>query len=1433
MEHVSLGSLGLKLSSGMSGDPARDGLLVAKNVVSRVGYLEPRRGFEELVTLDGATGSVEYLGTFGELLIAHESSGGLYLVDPETSIATRVAGTYLAEAGGRVRSFEAVRSVFIPHNDGVLVLDEADATPRHAGAPAGLDIQAAIGADDGDAVPGDCQVAYRVCFGVLDAHGRLILGSPGGRAVLQSRVISAPAGSLSLSGTTVTASIPAHGLVAGEKVVLSGADATILDGTYAVSITDADEFTFTHPTGSGQNAVDCLLTKTTRNVTLSATIPAEAASYPGFFARFYRSAPSVSYDAGPLDEVSLVVEVPVPQAVALATLARSGSTVTATTAASHLFVPGVRFRLPSGLDGATGEVLAAGLSTNVERSTDVGDTWSEQTLAGDWFTLAWTGSTWVLIGRDIQTSPTGVTWTDRTPASYTGSGTWPLARSAVGVVAGSPAIVACPTSGPEAAPAGGYITGFTDRIPSQTGTTSGYTGSWFGDVLGTNGYDTVVVDAPLGQPLWVQFTLNTWSQTRDLTVEAEWRRDSGDTWKSAGSRTESIAGGATGDYKWAFGWLPHGSVQVRVRWVAGTSGTPGNYHVRQGGSTYWHTSSLQHYYSFFYVCGNQATSAWHHGVALDPTPQRTLNEGAAWALAGTYPSTRYLSYWYDVLWTGTRFMQLGWFYSTPSLSYLTFPTSLDGDTWTHNEWASTSGAVQCRAAASDGNGLVVAVGNGVAAYWSEGGSWTACGSPPTGDFRSIVYVPELGKFVAVGRNCVATTTDGQTWTLGSISGDFYGLGYSGSTVLAVGLDVFSTSSDGETWANGTISAGRYRAVGSSPSVGIPAGIYEVTDAPDSTSFEFETASSGTIAETPTSQTVTPLSVGAIDASPTSLLGESAYWNASQGGLLSAHDHPPDAFDVAMFRDHAIYASPRWHATGRVVLTAVGTAGLQAGNTIQLPGGTITAAAAEDAEALEFAVVTDRDTDALNLHETILSICRVINRNPGLGVTAVPTSSSESADPGAFALRANEHGATCSAVFGTTQGTSPWSPANGLNVLAQRQHNVIAISLPGIPDAVPELNTLAAGLSDLAVLRVIPLRESALIFKEDGLWRLTGANLASFELRELDLSCRLLAPDTACVINGVCLALAEHGVVAVRDTGVEVVSGDIHETLKRRLAPAMRDVVRTVARAVVDESERLYHLWLPTDPSDTVPTEGWTLSLDTGLWTQRTDLYSCAVRHRTGHVWAGLGDRLYRDIRPESRSVGRHVEFTDGVRAGGVSLSSYSGVGLTLGEGHGAQVGDAILQGELLANVVAVDGNLVTVDHEEAWTLGAVDIYRAYDVEVEWAPRHSPAGPQRFMHAREASAIFRDLQLVEGSVDFASDVDQAWVEVPIAADGLQDEPLSELSGERQPRTLRVWVPRQHARCTRLHVRLRARNAMRPFKLDGLALTLSPGSVRGSK
>ena len=136
-----------------------------------------------------------------------------------------------------------------------------------------------------------------------------------------------------------------------------------------------------------------------------------------------------------------------------------------------------------------------------------------------------------------------------------------------------------------------------------------------------------------------------------------------------------------------------------------------------------------------------------------------------------------------------------------------------------------------------------------------------------------------------------------------------------------------------------------------------------------------------------------------------------------------------------------------------------------------------------------------------------------------------------------------------------------------------------------PEAVPQNGSalptgggyVPVGTKGKPVRRIVALGDALYCFKDEGIWIISGQ--APYRVDLLDDTVKIVAPDSAVVVSGRIYALTNQGVVAVSNTGAQIVSGPIEQDLFQYFGPTLADV-KTDAFGVSHETDRLYTLWMP-------------------------------------------------------------------------------------------------------------------------------------------------------------------------------------------------------------------------------------------------------------
>lgn len=223
------------------------------------------------------------------------------------------------------------------------------------------------------------------------------------------------------------------------------------------------------------------------------------------------------------------------------------------------------------------------------------------------------------------------------------------------------------------------------------------------------------------------------------------------------------------------------------------------------------------------------------------------------------------------------------------------------------------------------------------------------------------------------------------------------------------------------------------------------------------------------------------------------------------------------------------------------------------------------------------------------------------------------------------------------------------------------------------EAVPILNYIDIGTNDKEILRIFPLRDSLFVFKEDGLYRISGQT-APFTLSLFDSSCLLIAPDSLDVSNNQLFCWTTQGVSVVSESGVNIISRPIDvDILKIATYPNFK----TATWGIGYESDTSYTVYTTNEYSDTDATIGYRYSSLTSSWTTIDKDYICGI-NKTSDDLLYLAPNDVNYIEKERKSFSRY-DYADREIVLEIANGSYSNSILRLPSVSDISVGDVLVQ----------------------------------------------------------------------------------------------------------------------------------------------------------
>lgn len=588
---------------------------------------------------------------------------------------------------------------------------------------------------------------------------------------------------------------------------------------------------------------------------------------------------------------------------------------------------------------------------------------------------------------------------------------------------------------------------------------------------------------------------------------------------------------------------------------------------------------------------------------------------------------------------------------------------------------------------------------------------------------------------------------------------------------------------------------------------------------------------------PSSAQITAKSVTVVDSVPDSLRGAALYTNDTQEGILQANEMPPFAYDLALFRNCLFYGNVKTKQQLVISLVSVGgSAGLQLDNTITIAGTTYTAKASETVASAQFKL-TSSGSAAQNIEDTALSLIRVINQYASNTSVYAYYLSTPSGLPGQILIEERTLGGNAFNATSSAYSTAwlPALPSSGTTIASSNNValNGLMYSKSQVPEAVPTANILYAGSAAKKILRVIPLRDSLFILKEDGVYRCTGTGPGNFSIDLLDSTAILVAPESAVALNNKIHALTTQGVVAISDSGVEVISRPIENKIIPLFGSAF-SALQSYSFGVGYESDRKYILWTVSSSSDTSATQAFVWNVFTRTWTRWT-------RPQAHALILSSDDKLYA-CDPSSNNIVQerkgqtYSDYAD--EALPITILSKSGQFITVDSIANVAVGDRIYESSTVSSVVtAIDSNTntLTLTGTLSWDLNAShSILKAIKCVIEWLPQ-SGKNPGMLKKFSEAVLLLKQNNFTTASIGFYSDISGSYEDitfpgVPDLGWGLFSWGNALWGSVARTSPIRTYIPSEKQRCDLLSVRLKVSDAWARFQVQGISLVVKGISSR---
>lgn len=522
------------------------------------------------------------------------------------------------------------------------------------------------------------------------------------------------------------------------------------------------------------------------------------------------------------------------------------------------------------------------------------------------------------------------------------------------------------------------------------------------------------------------------------------------------------------------------------------------------------------------------------------------------------------------------------------------------------------------------------------------------------------------------------------------------------------------------------------------------------------------------------------------------------------------------------------------ATGTSTLTVQnGTNGIEVNDTITVAGTTFTAKLVENIAAKEFKLYA-QGSPAQNIADTAQSLIRVVNRttSPVPSVNAIYLSGFNDLPGRIFFEERVFGGGTYYATANSVSAGTAYSPAlpgpGGTTVSSTNDEfgNGLYFSKTNQPEAVPIVNFTKVGSAHAQILRILPLRDSLFILKEDGIYRLTGESPTSFRVDLFDSTTQIICNESAVSLNNLIFMLSRQGIVSVSDTGVVAISRKIEDKIND-LFEIDLDKTKNLSFGISYESDRKYILYTITESTDEYCTQAYVYNVFTETWTRWVKSHTCGIvdpsldllfmgsainntfdeerKTRTytdytdssftltliqpvGDTSSGspdiinIPDTSYFEIGQSVTGIGIPTDSIiialtsstitlnkNCTSTGTTALLQDGGKTLALSSLDNIEVGDVLYQTEGRFSAITVineEQSTVTVnDFIENWSIGSITLLKAFANIVKYVPQ-TAENPGTIKQFREATLLFQVPYFNRISLNFSTDLSNGDEEVPL-------------------------------------------------------------------
>jgi len=409
-------------------------------------------------------------------------------------------------------------------------------------------------------------------------------------------------------------------------------------------------------------------------------------------------------------------------------------------------------------------------------------------------------------------------------------------------------------------------------------------------------------------------------------------------------------------------------------------------------------------------------------------------------------------------------------------------------------------------------------------------------------------------------------------------------------------------------------------------------------------------------------------------------------------------------------------------------------------------------------------------------------------------------------------------------------------------------NTAAISKISEPEAVPRANRLIIGARNSRILRGFALRDSVVVLKDEGVFRVDGDSSFNFVPTILDNTMTIFAPSAAALINNQVIFLADQGVSLATATSVEIIS---RQGIEQPLSAVLGNTNLDAQTAGVGfEAERIY-LLTTLAPNNNAASVVYCYNILTNAWTTWDTTFKQALVGPANTLYLVTTDNKIKKQRKNQNKLDycdEDYSITVNSIASDNLSANITAIGFT------PEVGDVIVQNNVITRLRAVTdngGSNFGVDFEAITTLttGSKTLYKAYSSGIKFAPFHGGLTirekhfAQFQIHTKDRSISYIEISFANDQFG-SSEVTEWHLSDVAGSGGWGNEPWGffdwgledgiDLSYTTKPAPpIRIYVPRFAARATFIQAILNHKSAAEPMNIQSIGYQIRAYKERVSR